>query len=154
MIQLSRAEPADAESIRAVVRAAYARWVPILQREPIPMRVDYAEAVARNIIDLHHVDGELAALIEMHPTPDHLLIVNVAVAPAFQGRGLGRALMEHAERLAASLGLGETRLFTNILMVDNARLYFSLGYRIDREEAFMGGAVIHMSKRLAPLKQA
>lgn len=148
MIALRRATAADAEAIKAVVRAAYAPWVPVMGREPWPMRVDYAEAMTRGFIDLHYLGEDLAALIEMRRAPDHLLIVNVAVTPAFQGRGLGRELLAHAERAAVSLGLSETRLYTNRLMTENARLYLRLGYGIDREEAFMGGFVDHMSKRL------
>jgi hypothetical protein len=34
----------DADAIRALTREAYARWVPIIGREPMPMTVDYHEA--------------------------------------------------------------------------------------------------------------
>jgi ribosomal protein S18 acetylase RimI-like enzyme len=140
------ATPADADAIRALTREAYARWVPVIGREPKPMTADYAAAVLNHRIDLLHLDGRLAALIEMIPGPDHLLIENVAVAPAYQGRGLGQRLLAHAEALAASLGHAEIRLYTNGLFAENLRLYRRLGYRIDREEAFPGGAVVHMSK--------
>ena len=154
MIRLRRATAADADAVRAVVCDAYAPWVPIMKREPLPMTVDYAEAIGRHVIDLHHDDGVLAALIEMDPKPDHLLIVNVAVAPAFQGRGLGRQLLAHAERVAATLALDEVRLYTNILMVANVRLYLAQGYRIDCEEPFMGGARVHMSKKVSSSRLA
>ena len=148
MIALQRATAADADAIRTVVRAAYARWVPVMGREPIPMIVDYAEAVARNIIDLHHVGDDLAALIEMRPAADHLFIVNVAVAPSYQKRGLGRELLAHAERFASSRALRELQLFANMAMTDNVSLYHRLSYRVMREEAFRGGIVAHMGKTI------
>jgi GNAT superfamily N-acetyltransferase len=147
--ELRRAAPADAPAIRALTHAAYAKWVPIIGREPVPMTVDYAEAVRTNRIDLVYLDGALAALLETIAKADHLLIVSVAVLPDFQGRGLGRKLMAHAEEIAAALGLGETRLFTNKLFAENIRLYLRLGYRVDREEDFKGGLLVHMSKRIA-----
>lgn len=110
------------------------------------MTADYAEAVQRHRIDLLYLDGKLAALIEMIPEADHLLVENVAVSPAFQGRHLGRRLMAHAERVAASLGHSEIRLYTNKLFAENVRLYLKLGYKVDREEAFKGGFAVHMSK--------
>ena len=84
----------------------------------------------------------------MIPAADHLLIENVAVAPAFQGRGYGRRLMAHAEQLAVSLGRTEMRLYTNKMFDTNVLLYRSLGYRVDREETFSGGVVVYMSKAI------
>lgn len=147
-IALRRATPADVDAITALVREAYAKWVPLMGVKPIPMLTDYAEAVVTSRIDLHDVGGRLAALIEMHPTPEHLFVANVAVAPERQGRGLGRALMVHADEVAVSLGLGAMRLFVNQVMVPNIRLYTSLGYVVDREVPFRGGVVLEMSKKL------
>ena len=112
------------------------------------MTADYDAAVRNHRIDLLYLDDTLAALIETIPAADHLLIENVAVSPAFQGRGLGRRLMAHAEALAASQGHREIRLYTNKMFAANVRLYETLGYRLDREEPFSGGIVVHMSKRV------
>jgi GNAT superfamily N-acetyltransferase len=115
------------------------------------MLADYAEAVRKHRIDLLYVDRVLAALIETIPETDHLLIENVAVSPPFQGHGLGRKLMAHAERVAASLGHDEVRLYTNKLFAENVQLYSKLGYQVDREEQFTGGIVVHMSKPVRPV---
>ena len=147
-IPLRRAVAADAAAIKQVVDAAYERWVPVIGRKPGPMMTDYVAATGRSLIDLHEIDNRPVALIEMRPKNDHLLIVNVAVSPNTQGRGLGRALMVHAEPVAQSLGLKETRLYTNTLMASNIAFYSDLGYQRDREEAFMQGYVLHMSKAL------
>lgn len=85
---LRRATPADAAAVRDLTRAAYAKWVPVLGREPKPMTADYDAAVRDHVVDMLHLDEKLAALIEMRPEADHLLIVNVAVSPAHQGRGV------------------------------------------------------------------
>lgn len=136
----------DAGAIRSLTREAYSKWVPVLGREPLPMTADYAEAVKKHRIDLLYLDGKLVALIEMIPKADHLLIENVAVSPAFQGRGLGRKLLTHAEQVAAQLRLPVIKLYTNKLFTENLRLYQKLGYGVDREEEFRGGFVVHMSK--------
>jgi GNAT superfamily N-acetyltransferase len=137
---------ADAPAIRDLTRAAYAKWVPVIGREPKPMLADYAEALRKHRIDLMYLDGQLAALIETIAESDHLLIENVAVAPAFQGQGLGRQLMAHAEQLAASLRYGEIRLYTNKLFAENVQLYLKLGYHVDREEESKLGITVYMSK--------
>ena len=144
-----RATATDAAAVRELTRAAHAKWVPLLGREPRPMTADHDAAVRDHLVDLLGVDGETVALIEMAPAADHLLIVNFAVAPAHQGRGHGRALMAHAEEVARSLRLGEVRLYTNGLFAENLRLYDRLGYRVDREEEHPQlGVAVYMSKRL------
>jgi GNAT superfamily N-acetyltransferase len=146
---LRRATIADAVTVRELTRAAYAKWVPVLGREPRPMIADYDAALRDHLIDLLQVDGEAAALIEMAPKADHLLIVNVAVAPTYQGKGYGRALMAHAEAVARTLNLSKMRLYTNALFAENLRLYSRLGYRVDREERHpQFGGTVYMSKRL------
>lgn len=141
------AGPADAAAIGALTNEAYAKWVPVAGRKPLPMEVDYDEAVKAHRFDLLEQAGTLAALIETTPDGDRLLIVNVAVKPAFQGRGLGVRLLRHAEVLAAQAGLGGTRLYTNRLFVENVRLYQALGYHIDGEDEVAPGVVrVNMSK--------
>jgi ribosomal protein S18 acetylase RimI-like enzyme len=147
-MELRQATPADAAAIRELTREAYAKWVPLIGREPKPMTADYGAAVLKHRFDLLYVDGALAALIETIREPDHLLVENVAVSPAFQGRGLGRRLMAHAEALAAAAGYSEIRLYTNQRFVENIELYRRLGYGVDREEDVKVGIVVHMSKRL------
>jgi len=150
-LELRRAGAADADVVRALTREAYAKWVPLIGREPKPMVADYSHAVRHHVIDMLYLDGELAGLIEIIPEVDHLLIENLAVAPAFQGRGLGQHLLAHAEALTVSLGHGEIRLYTNQRFAANIAFYLKRGYRLDREEPFPGGSVaVHMSKRLRP----
>ena len=148
MAQLRQAGPADAPAIRTLTREAYAKWIAVTGREPLPMRVDYDKAVLEHRFDLLYEDDALAALIETSVESDHLLVVNVAVAPAFQGRGLGKHLLSHAERLAAAAGFNEIRLYTNSLMAENIALYKRLGYRVDREQPLGTSVQVFMSKPL------
>jgi GNAT superfamily N-acetyltransferase len=145
---LRRAGPADAAAIAELTDLAYAKWVPVIGRKPKPMTADYHIAVLDHLIDLLYIGRDLAALIEMIPQPDHLLIENLAVSPAFQGGGHGRRLVAHAERLAASQGLAEVKLYTNKLFAANIAFYQRLGYRLEREEAFKGGFIVHLHKLL------
>ena len=149
MIDLRRAAPADAQVVRSLVRDAYAKWVPVMGREPMPMLADYDVAVREHEVDLVFRDGALAGLIELILHPDHLFIENLAIAPPHQGRGLGRHLLAHAETRARQLALPDLRLLTAQEMTGNAALYQSAGFRIDRTEPYKGGFTIYMSKVVA-----
>ena len=103
-VEILPAVLADAARIRALTRAAYAKWVALIGREPLPMQADYERAIVEHTIDLLIVDGALAGLIETILRPDHLWIENVAVAPEQQGRAFGRLLLDHAEPRAVQAG--------------------------------------------------
>jgi GNAT superfamily N-acetyltransferase len=151
-MQFRHAGAADAPQIQALTKKAYAKWVPVLGRPPKPMVADYQAAVRDHILDLlvdarGGVMGDaIIGLVELIPAKDHWLIENVAVDPDQQGKGYGRQLVAHAEDLTRAAGLNIVRLYTNKLFAENIALYLKLGYRIDNEEPFKGGHLVHMSK--------
>lgn len=154
-VALRRGAQADAEAVRALVEAAYTKWIPVIGRLPIPMRADYAQALRDHRFDLLVAGPDLAGLIETRAEADHLLVVNVAVHPAFQGRGFGSRLMGRADAVAAEAGLARLRLYTNKKYTANLRLYGALGYRVEREELYDGpgrtrddDVTVHMVKDL------
>jgi GNAT superfamily N-acetyltransferase len=147
-VEIRPAVPADAEAILRLTRAAYAKWVALIGREPLPMKADYQRAVAEHMIDLLIDSGALAGVIETILRPDHLWIENVAVAPERQGQGYGRLLLAHAEKRAVEAQRFEIRLQTNQAFAANLALYAKLAYAIDRTEPFRGGMLVYMSKRI------
>lgn len=138
----------DVPAIEALVREAYAMYVPRIGREPAPVTADHAGLVAAGRTSVVEADGEVAGVIVLIPGSDHLLVENVAVSPRMQGRGLGRELMAFAERRAAELGMAELRLYTNQLMTENIALYPALGYTETGRRVEDGFARIYFSKRI------
>ncbi len=138
----------DVPAIEALVREAYAMYVPRIGREPAPVTADHAGLVTAGRTSVVEADGEIAGVIVLIPGGDHLLVENVAVAPAMQGRGLGRELMAFAERQATELGMAELRLYTNQLMTENLALYPALGYSETGRRVEDGFARVYFSKRI------
>ena len=145
-VDIRMAEPHEAGAITAIVMAAYAKWVPLIGREPMPMRVDYEKAVLEHRFDLAVENGAILGLIETVQHPDHLWIDNVAVAPAAQGRGIGRMLLAFTEERAIAAGHPELRLVTNGAFESNIALYTRLGFAVDRIEDFRNGKAVYMRK--------
>jgi len=142
-----RADENDAETVRALTHAAYAKWVPVIGRRPKPMNADYEHAVRAHVIELAYDDGELAGLVETIPAADHLLLENLAVAPAQQRKGIGHRLMAHVEAMARARGLPQVRLYTNKAFTTNLDFYHKLGYTLEREEPIKGGGfLVHFAK--------
>lgn len=144
------AVPDQADQIRDLTLRAYAKWVPITPRKPRPMTTDYNIAVQENRFDLLYEDDKLVGLIETAKQGDELMIVNVAIDPEFQGRGLGTQLMGHAEQLAKAAALRATRLYTNKLMTENIALYERLGYRFEKETLHdLDTVAVHMVRPIS-----
>jgi ribosomal protein S18 acetylase RimI-like enzyme len=140
------AGPADLPAIREVVTAAYARYLGRMDRPPAPMLADYGAAVAAGRL---WVTGEpVTGLIELTEAGHSLHVGNVAVHPASQGTGLGRQLMDFAERRAITLGLTRLSLYTNEVMTENQAIYTHLGYREVDRHTEDGYRRIYMEKLL------
>ncbi len=134
-------------AVRELTRLAYAKWVPIIGREPLPMTADYDRAVLDHFIDLLEEDGELLALVELVPKDDHLLILNLAVRPDQQGRGRGERLLAHADEVARGLGLSEVRLYTNAAFASNLAFYAKRGFEeYERGSILPGSTTVFMRK--------
>ena len=143
------AKAADVDAISALVRAAYAKYVPRMETEPLPMTADYGKAVREEQVWVLEDGGEIVAVLGLVPGADHLLIENVAVAPEQQGRGLGRKLLAFAEKQALGQGLREMRLYTAEAMSENVTLYSRIGYRETERKTVSEIPRVYMSKRLS-----
>jgi GNAT superfamily N-acetyltransferase len=128
MTDIRPALPDDAAAVAACVREAYAGYVERIGREPAPMAADYAALIAAGEVWAAREHGVLVGVLVLRPRPPALFVENVAVLPARQGRGLGRALLAFAEEHARDAGLTEVTLYTNERMTENLRFYPALGY--------------------------
>ena len=149
-IVVRRADKADAAAIQKLTRDVYAKWVPVIGREPLPMRVDYEMAAEEHWIDLVEKEGQLVALVEMIPHGKYIFIENLAVAETWQGRGLATQLLKHAEQLSKAARLAEVQLATNQAFTSNLAFYESRGYVAYETKPFhLGGIGVRFRKTLS-----
>jgi ribosomal protein S18 acetylase RimI-like enzyme len=127
-VHIRRAESRDLAAIVAIVEAAYAPYVPRMGGAPAPMTANYPALLAAGDLWVGDLDGRIVGVLVIRPAGDALELENIAVHPAQQGRGHGRALIAFAELCALELGLREITLYTNEAMVENLVLYPSLGF--------------------------
>ena len=119
----------DLAAIVALTGAAYAPYTAAFGAPPLPVTEDYAPRIAQGEITLLDDNGEIAGLVVLEQYLQHALIFSVAVAPAFQGKGLGIALLRHAEHQASQWAVPELRLYTNARMERNIALYTAYGFQ-------------------------
>lgn len=121
------AGPADRDAVEQTVRDAYAIYVPRIGKPPGPMLDDYAARIAAGETWVLDENGIIGVVVLIGQS-DHLLLDNIAVAPAHQGHGHGRRLLEFAEAEARRRGYSGLRLYTHALMHENLALYRAQGW--------------------------
>ena len=120
------ADAADLPEIERIVRDAYTKYIARIGKPPGPMEDDYPALVRRH--DIWVAGAPIGGLIVLLGEDDHLLLDNIAVDPARQGQGIGRALMQFADAEAHRRGYRELRLYTHETMVENIALYSRSGW--------------------------
>jgi ribosomal protein S18 acetylase RimI-like enzyme len=145
-ISLRPATAADLTAIKALIGAAYAKYLTRMEKPPGPMLRDYGPSIDAGATWV--AGSPIVAVLTLYPHDDYLLIENVAVHPSAQGRGLGRVLMSFAEQEAARRGLTRTTLYTHEVMTENQAFYARLGYSEVERRSEDGYRRIYMEKRL------
>jgi GNAT superfamily N-acetyltransferase len=92
--------------------------------------------------------GVVQGVLVLLPERDAMLLDNVAVAPAAQGIGLGRTMLEFAEQAALHAGYRSIRLYTNEVMTENIQLYSRTGYSETHRGEERGLQRVYMTKTL------
>ena len=147
-ITLRVATAADVERLRALVQAAYGHYVERIGGRPRPLDDDYTAIVRAGRATVAERDGVIAGLIVLDRATDGMWVDNVAVDPAYQSAGVGRALLEHAETVARREGFGEMRLLTHELMTENRALYGRIGYTETDRPDHGRGRLVYFRKPL------
>ncbi|MBK9082188.1 MAG: GNAT family N-acetyltransferase [Rhizobiales bacterium] len=147
-VTLWRAGAADAEALAAIQQSAYARNREILGVEPIPLKIAAADIIAGKETWLAEAGGAALGALALERDGEALLIWSVATAPAAQGRGLGRAMLDFTHRRARELGLARIRLYTGEKLTGNVAWYRRNGFAVDRIEDMGDRRAVHMSKTI------
>jgi len=146
--RIRAATAADVPAIADIVEQAYRHYIARMGKPPGPMLDDYAARVLEGVVSVLEEDAAIAGIIVLLPATNYLLLDNVAVSPARQGLGLGRRLLAFAEAEALRRGYHEIRLYTHQTMVENQRLYKSIGYEETGRGTEAGYDRVFMRKRL------
>lgn len=83
-------------------------------------------------------NGRLLGCVFCKPEVETLYIGKFAIAPAAQGKGIGRALLQEAEALAKDLKLPALRLETRIELTANHATFGRWGFVKTAENAHAG----------------
>lgn len=118
----------DVSWIQKCVEEAYEKYIERIGKKPAPMLEDYAEVIKNSTVFVLEYNHQLAGVLVLINMEEYVLLDSIAVSPGFQGKSLGRKLMELAEVYTKEIGKNEIRLYTNEKMYENIELYPHFGY--------------------------
>lgn len=127
-IEIRPACETDLTDIQSCARQAYEKYVSRMDRDPAPMHADFASLIAKGCIDVAISGSLLVGYVVFYPEDSHFSLENVAVLPECSGRGFGKCLIEHVERIAKDTGHEAVVLYTNEAMTENLSMYPKMGY--------------------------
>jgi ribosomal protein S18 acetylase RimI-like enzyme len=138
----------DVPRLTELVQAAYGHYVERLGGPPRPLTDDYAEVVRSRSVTVAERGDEVVGLIVLAVDAEGFAVDNVAVDPAYQGGGVGTALLEQAETSARRAGFDSIYLFTHERMTENLALYTRLGYEEYDRRLHGDALLVYLRKEL------
>lgn len=140
----------DRRAVEAIVEAAYTPYIRRIGQKPGPMSDDYDALIREGRVHVLIDDGVIEGILVLIPEVGSMLLDNIAVSPAAQGRGHGRTLLQFAESTARAAHHASIRLYTNQAMTENITLYSRIGFTETHRAEEKGLRRVYMTKRLDP----
>ncbi|SDO71777.1 tRNA (Guanine37-N(1)-) methyltransferase [Pedococcus dokdonensis] len=146
-LPVSLAQPSDAAELMTLQRACWVSEARANDTHDIPPLLESAEEVAAGLREWQtwvvRAGGRLVASVRTRSKPGDATVWQISrlmVAPDLQGRGLGRALLAHAEAQAPA-GTAAYWLNAGARSERNLRTYRKAGYRVQPGEGAHPGTV-------------
>lgn len=132
---MSPTRPATAADATAIARLLTQLGYPTTTDEA-RIRLDaIADAAPMDRVIVAELDGRVVAVMTLHLVPElhrarpNGRVTALVVDEAVRGRGVGRKMMEEAERIFRADGAGILELTSNMRRADAHRFYEKLGYQ-------------------------
>jgi GNAT superfamily N-acetyltransferase len=138
----------DLGTVERIVHDAYVKYVDSIGRPPGPMLDNYSVRISEGSVWVIEEGNTIVGVLVLVRRTNYLLLDNIAVAPTHQSLGFGRRLLEFAEAEAVRQGYHQIRLYTHETMMENRRLYATIGYRETGRAVEAGYARVFMAKQL------
>lgn len=122
------ANAGDAVAALACVVAAFEPYIERIGKPPAPMLLNYPALIDEGHVWIAELGAQVEGVLVQYETPDGFYVDTVASSPRARGTGVGRALLEFAEREALRRGFASVYLCTNSKMTENQVFYPRIGY--------------------------
>lgn len=127
--RIREAELSDADAISDCMRESFEKYVPLMQKEPEPMLLNYADVIRERSAFILEEDAEFVGAIILADGDDTFMWLDIlGVCNRYQNKGYGKKLIEFGESVMLGRGVTESRVYTNIKFEATIATYKHLGY--------------------------
>jgi predicted N-acetyltransferase YhbS len=130
-VSIGPAREEEAEAIASLIHRAFAAYRGKLQPEPSALResADSIRSALKNeTVLVARRCGRIVGCVSVQRRADLVYARRLAVEPAEQGCGIGRALMAEAEGLARQVGWSRLVVETRLALTGNRAFFRVLGF--------------------------
>ena len=153
-IKIRRAEHKEAAAISALIFEAFVDERPQYSEGAFAITTpgisEIEERIRDNSVWVAVQEEVIAGTASCVRKGEGLFIKSVAVSRGARGKGIGRKLLEHMERLALEMDCRQLSLTTTAFLLPACRLYDSLGFKYNGVEDCHGTQLVKMKKNLNP----
>lgn len=130
-VSIGPAQLEDAGAIAALIQRAFAQYRGKLRPEASALRESAASiqsTLETESILVARRAGRIIGCVSVQRRTDLAYVRRLAVEPRARGAGIGRALMEEAEKLARGLGFSRLGAETRLALTENRAFFRALGF--------------------------
>ncbi len=147
-VDIRKASVNELDSIKECISNAFEKYISILGGRPSAMDTDFEPLVKKGQVFVAVQDINIVAMMVMTVQSDYVLIKNVAVNNQFQKKGLGKQLLQYAERETISKGIPVLQLYTNAGLPQLVDYWSRMGFQETERKENNGHTIVFMSKNL------
>ncbi|MHC8515781.1 GNAT family N-acetyltransferase [Sporosarcina sp. ITBMC105] len=142
---IRKADVNDADGFQKCMHKAYLKYSDRIDIQTLPpMNVNYKDEIAFFPVWVVENKHQIIAGLVLVFEEDHASLANIAIEPDFQGKGLGKFLLNFAEQETRNKGYLEMELATHVLFTENVSFYTKQGWILVGQD----GTKVYMKKQL------
>lgn len=153
--QIRIATSEDAIAISSLLYESFVEYKSLYTQKAFDATIlaisDIKDRIDKKTVWIAMLNNAIAGTVSMLPWKKGTFIRSLAVAPAYRGNKLGKALLAQVEELALKNSCQYLLLNTTPFLADAIRLYENFGFKQQGYDDLHGTPLIKMIKNLEPL---
>ncbi len=145
---IKQAKISDHNHIKKCINNAFQKYVPVLNGRSSAMDTDFKPMIIKGQVYVAKKGSTIAAVIVLINQGNYFLLKNVAVDNPYQKQGLGKSLLDFAERITLDNGKITLQIYTNAALPVLVNYWSKLGFQETERVTNNGHVIVYMSKTL------